>query len=108
MSRAGFRVDLYRSEREDLYRSVRDGYWRREWRWRLLSSSSVVGQSSEGYVKRSAALHNLETVLCGRFEKTSTPDRPEPYGVLIRGHWDWVSEAVDPERIPVRLKVGKP
>ncbi len=66
---AGLRVDLW----------VSDG-----WRWRMWSGSRIVGGSTESYVKRSAAIRNLETVTGGTFEKISTPDFPTPYGVIHR------------------------
>ncbi len=112
MSRAGLRVDLFRvvhrwypfQESASTDTSV-------EWRWRLWSSSSIVGASREGYRQRARAIANLETVTGGVFEKISTPDFPTPYGVLRRIvrepiHVDEsLSLAYLGQRIPVRLVV---
>lgn len=69
--------------------------------WRMWSGSRIVGGSTESYVKQSAAIRNLETVTGGRFQKTSTPDEPTPYGWLDRPVYDAAPFTWD--RIPVRL-----
>jgi hypothetical protein len=69
----------------------------------MWSSSRIVGQSSEGYVKRSAAIGNLEALLGGVFEKIITPDFPAPYGLLHRHVLN--AEGYDWQAIPVRLVV---
>ncbi len=92
---AGLRVDLWES----------DG-----WRWRLWSSSRIIGQSSESYRQRARAIGNLETVTGGQFKKASSPDFPTPYGVLVRTSRELIrmddgdlSLAFSHQSIPVRL-----
>ncbi len=91
---AGLRVDLMEIR-------FTDGFTGR-WRWRLWSNSRIIGASTEGYNRRSRAIANLESVTGGQFEKVSTPDHPEPFGLLQRCLWhDGIHDHFD--RIPVRL-----
>lgn len=100
---AGLRVDLYRKT------TYTDGWHLdvvypngSEWRWRLWSSSSIIAASSEGYDRQARAIGNLENVLGGLFVKTSTPDRPTPYGELWRRRPITGPDDAG-ESIPVRL-----
>ncbi len=83
--------------RIDLYKSPGG------WRWRMWRSSSLITPPAKGYVRRAAAIRNLETITGGTFEKISSPNFPKPFGLLIRDTVSADRARIVPQAIPVRL-----
>lgn len=102
--RSSKRVELYQSN------ANRDGVLGMEWRWSMQVSSDIVDASTETYKARAAALRNLASAGGGHFTKTSTPDEPEPFGVLSILTSDAYDEtgracgAILEELVPVTLR----